>query len=225
MVGISCGWVQCTSHFFYNGKFINEFPARLQQSVLGVHWRAGVHQRAEFGCDSQQVADRSYALRRQGSNLSYLTYWLDPQTMRAKTGDMCATELPSSLTAGLCVLSDGVPHLGSLSWAWLPCIFFTWELGHFCMHLGTSAHFQEIIKQGWLPSSSIKWAKTLARKTNEHSLDHEILCVWPKISAWRAKCTVLGRSVVCRTYSEVERPSKQPKTKQKWFRSYGNRRI
>lgn len=62
-----------------------------------------------------QVADRTYdPLLRQGSNSSFVTYWLNPQTMRVKTGGMWDTLLPSSLTAGLCVAGDGVPHVGSL---------------------------------------------------------------------------------------------------------------
>lgn len=63
-----------------------------------------------------QVADKTYNPRyRSGSNSTYVTYWLNPQTMRVKTGEMWKIELPSSLTAGLCVAADGVPHLGTLA--------------------------------------------------------------------------------------------------------------
>lgn len=62
-----------------------------------------------------QVADRTYdPLRREGSNSTYVTYWLNPQTMQARSSGMWSSELPSSLTAGLCVVADGVPHLGTL---------------------------------------------------------------------------------------------------------------
>lgn len=62
-----------------------------------------------------QVADKSYdPLVRSGTNSTYVTYWLNPQTMRAKTGGMWSAEVPTSLTTGLCAVGDGVPHLGSL---------------------------------------------------------------------------------------------------------------
>lgn len=63
-----------------------------------------------------QVADRSYdPLTRAGSNSTYVTYWLNPQTMRVKTGGMWSAEIPTSLTTGLCAVGDGVPHVGSLA--------------------------------------------------------------------------------------------------------------
>ena len=62
-----------------------------------------------------QVADRTYdPLLRSGANSTYATYWLNPQTMRARRGEMWPAELPSTLTAGLCLAGDGVPHLGTL---------------------------------------------------------------------------------------------------------------
>jgi len=62
-----------------------------------------------------QVADKTYTpLLRRGSGSTYVTYWLNPQTMRVRVDTMWPMELPISLTAGLCVPGDGVPHLGSL---------------------------------------------------------------------------------------------------------------
>lgn len=62
-----------------------------------------------------QVADRTYdPVQRQGTGSRYVTYWLNPQTMRARRDTMWPMELPVSLGAGLCVPGDGVPHVGSL---------------------------------------------------------------------------------------------------------------
>lgn len=62
-----------------------------------------------------QVADKSYdPLARAGSNSTYVTYWLNPQTMAARLGDMWPTELAQSPTVGSCAVASGVPHVGSL---------------------------------------------------------------------------------------------------------------
>ena len=62
-----------------------------------------------------QVADKTYdAALRAGSNSTYVTYWLNPQTMAARLGDMWPTEQAQSPSVGTCVVASGVPHVGSL---------------------------------------------------------------------------------------------------------------
>ena len=63
-----------------------------------------------------QVADKTYdPSLREGSNSTYVTYWLNPQTMAVRSDQMWPIELPSTLTTELCLASDGVPHLGTMA--------------------------------------------------------------------------------------------------------------
>lgn len=62
-----------------------------------------------------QVADRTYdPVARQGLNSSYVTYWLHPRTMQARTGSMWSTELPLSMKSESCNLRDTMPQVGTL---------------------------------------------------------------------------------------------------------------
>lgn len=62
-----------------------------------------------------QVADKTYdPTKREGSNSSYAMFWLNPQTMQVRQGDMWPGEVPSALTTDLCLVADGVPHVGTL---------------------------------------------------------------------------------------------------------------
>ena len=63
-----------------------------------------------------QVADKTYdPSLRSGSNSTFVTYWLNPQSMGVRSDTMWPTELPSTLTTSLCVDSEGVPKLASIA--------------------------------------------------------------------------------------------------------------
>jgi hypothetical protein len=106
---------QYTFDGFSDGKFSEaEFPQDCSR-VYNASIDALEYVNEQNLAVTVQVADKTYnPITREGSNSSYVTYWLNPQTMKVKSGEMWTIEVPSSLTAGLCVLADGVPHLGSL---------------------------------------------------------------------------------------------------------------
>jgi hypothetical protein len=62
-----------------------------------------------------QVADRTYntSLGR-GRGSTYVTYWLNPQTMQVRVDQPWPLEIPASSTVGVCQGQPSVPHLGTM---------------------------------------------------------------------------------------------------------------